>query len=676
MSNRSYSASSRRSFLKNSVLGASLFCLPTKLYAEYAAGAEEKDVVLRFAAFSDVHLKKNADCVEAARFKRAIEFMYEYSREQKYKTCDGMLVAGDFSDHGYDEELFLFKKIMDEGIKPETTSILCMGNHEFHGGTKKRWEEIFERPSNLTYDVKGYKFIGLSPEIGVRRDNGSHEGDYLYAIDWFEDEIKAACEEDPDKPVFAFHHYHVTPTVYGSRGDDDWGIKDLYAMLQKYPRVIDFSGHSHYPINDPRSAWQGCFTAFGTGTLSYFEMGGERGRYSKFPPGYTRAAQLYIVEVCRDASVVLKPYDIITDSFFDLVYVVDKPGDIDNYVYTDKRYQTTAKPVWPDGAQAQAVETEPTEILLTFPQATCPDVVHSYRVDLQKRVGDGWEKKNAQYFWSEYYFKDRPDTMRANLINLEEESAYKIEITALNPFFKESEQKLTLEAATPKSAVVKDAARPEPDVLDVKFVDGKAVNAPVNDLKEQKTLETFGAPQIAKENELDGAYVGRFNGAEDYYKMKFTERDYSRLTRATVAVQFKFDEFKPAKNGVIIGNTQGNGTSIEINYKTKRLEFWAGVNNQYVILSTPEEIELGKYHRAFGVYDGKAAILYLDGKEVARKEVEGKLTHPTREDVRAFCVGADISDGGIGLNQFKGSIARASVFSWPLTEEQIANLSK
>ncbi len=676
MLDRWFQTESRRSFLKKGILGASLFYLPTKLYAEYETSSEAKEVVLRFAAFSDAHLKKNADCVEADRLKRALKFMYEYSREREYKTVDGMLVAGDFSDNGLDEELFLFKKIVDEGLQPETTSILCMGNHEFHRGTKKRWEEIFDRPSNKTYEVKGFRFVGLSPEVGVRRNNGSHEGDYLYALDWFEKEIKDACEADLDKPVFVFHHYHVTPTVYGSRGEDDWGIKDLYDTLQKYPRVVDFSGHSHYPINDPRSAWQGRFTAFGTGTLSYFEMGGEGGRYDKFPRGYQRAAQLYIVEVHRDNSIVLKPFDLITNTFFDLVYVVDKPGDIDNYAYTDKRNKTSAKPAWSDDAKASVVDCGPTEVALKFPQATCPDVVHSYRVDLSRRIGDNWEKRPSQYFWSEYYFNDCPKEMRAELINLEQEAKYRLEITALNPFFRESEKRLSLETETPKSVVDKDAPFPKPDVLDVKFENGKAINSPINDWKQQKELESFGSPSIVETDDAKNKHVGVFNGKEDRYRIKFSEQDYRRLTRGTVAIRFKMDEYPTKSNAVVLGNTQGNGTSLEINPKTQCLEFWVGINNQYVILSTSEKIELGKWLDAFGTYDGKVAVLYLDGKEVARKEAEGKMTHPTQDDIRAYCVGADITTGGNGSGFFKGSIARASVFSWSLSAEQIANLSR
>ena len=93
-------------------------------------------------------------------------------------------------------------------------------------------------------------------------------------------------------------------------------------------------------------------------------------------------------------------------------------------------------------------------------------------------------------------------------------------------------------------------------------------------------------------------------------------------------------------------------------------------------MTTPERIELGKRHDAFGTYDGKAAVLYFDGKEVARKDVEGKMTHPLQKDVRAYCVGADITTGGNGSSFLKGNVERASVFSWSLTAEQIANLSR
>ncbi len=661
----------RRSFLTRTLGGASLLCVPSAIFAKYEeeADAASNEVVLRFSALSDVHFKKNRDCKEADRFRRSMKFMYDYSSQQPYKNFDAMLVAGDKSDHGWDEELLFFKEVMDEGIKKGTTTILCMGNHEFIAGNKKRWEEIFERPSNLVYDVKGFKFIALSPEKGSCRN-----GDYLYALEWLENEIKKACDDDPGKPVFTFQHYHVTPTVYGSRGEDNWGTVDLFETLQKYPRVINFSGHSHYPINDPRSAWQGRFSAFGTGTLSYFEMGGEGGRFNKFPPGYDKAAQLYVVEVRKDNTVVLKPYDLITNTFFDVVYVVNT-GNIGKYYYTDERYKTSAKPTWTEGAKATVAETESDFARLTFPQATCPDVVHSYRVDLEKESEGKWEEYGSQYFWSEYYFKDCPKEMRVE-VNAKPESKFRAKIAALNPFFKESDETLNIEFITPKDELDtadKNAAAPVANVLDVQFKDGKVVNAAVNGLKQQKEIQTFGSPKIAEVAAL-GAVAATFNGENQRFKAQFNSREYRKLAKATIAAKFIFDKFRDSENMVVFANTQMAGLSLELNSKTKSLEFWASVDGTYQIISAP--VEPGKPIDAFGTFDGKAVVLYINGKEAARKEVTGRLTYPTDEKVQAFCVGSDISGGGEGSNFFEGSISRARLFSWGLTAEQVANLTK
>ena len=660
---------SRRSFISSGA-GVALACLSSAMYARYEAKADEaaNDVVLRFSALSDVHFKKNRDCVEADRFARCMNFMSEYSAKQSYKNFDAMLIAGDMTDHGWDDELLFFKEVMDKGTPKDTTTIICMGNHEFIGGSKARWEEIFERPSNKVYSVNGFTFIALSPEKGTNRN-----GDFQYALDWYQKELDEATAADPNKPIFTFQHYHVSPTVYGSRGEDNWGIADLYEPLQKYPRVINFSGHSHYPINDPRSAWQGRFTAFGTGTLSYFEMGSEGGRYNKFPEGYRNAAQFYVVEVRRDNSVVLKPYDLITDSFFDVVYIVAKPGDVDKYLYTDERYKTSAKPVWDESAKIDVAELESDLAVLSFPQATCKDVAHSYRVEIEKRDANSWSEYSKQYFWSEYYFKNQPKVMRVEL-DLEEQSTFRAKVVALNPFFKESEKALETEFTTPRdeqNAVDKDAPKPEANVFNLKLDKGKAINAPVNNLKEQKTLETFGSPEIVTDATL-GALAVRFNGKDERLKIKFTSRDYRKLGRATIAAKFRFEAFRTEENMVVFANTEGNGLSLEINGKTKSLEFWASVNGKYRIVSAP--IKEGETINAYGVYDGKDVVLYINGKEAARKSVPGRLTYPTDAVVQAFCVGSDIASSGSGSNFFKGLVFEAKIYSWALTAEQVANL--
>jgi hypothetical protein len=82
--------------------------------------------------------------------------------------------------------------------------------------------------------------------------------------------------------------------VYGSI---NWGEDDIIAILNDYPQVIDFSGHSHAPINDPRSIHQKYITSLNTGSLSYFELDEFDLMYGTVPPDAKQCAQFYIVEV-------------------------------------------------------------------------------------------------------------------------------------------------------------------------------------------------------------------------------------------------------------------------------------------------------------------------------------------------------------------------------------------
>ncbi len=102
-------------------------------------------------------------------------------------------------------------------------------------------------------------------------------------------------------------HMAISNTVVGS---ENWGVANLTDTLSKYPQVIDFSGHSHFPMKDPRSIYQGAFTALGDGTMFYYELGinglqatgfypiDEFGDYSRSAANSISGAEFYIVECC------------------------------------------------------------------------------------------------------------------------------------------------------------------------------------------------------------------------------------------------------------------------------------------------------------------------------------------------------------------------------------------
>ena len=680
---------SRRNFMKKGTLAAfTTFCLPTAALKTLEARAEEEgnDVVLRCCVMSDIHFNGSPDAPEVERLKRAINYMYEYSAAQKYQKFNALVVVGDMTNHGTEKELSLYKKVVDEAVRPGTSKMHCMGNHEHYGGSQEFWYETLGVRPNGHYVFKGgYHFITTGPETGDNKN-----GDYLYSLKWLEKQIQVACDDDPDKPVFVCQHHPVDQTVYGGRGYDNWGIKDLYEMLQRYPRVVNFSGHTHCPINDPRCAWQGRFTAFGTGTLSYLCHGAEGGKYDTYPADNHDCGQFYILEIRRDNSFILKCFDLVSMSFYDVVYYVAKAGKIDDYVYTDERYKTSPRPVWPQDAKIKLLEVNEYGATCEFQQAKCdranitpqgvpnaPVFPHSYAFKLERLENNEWREEPTQYFWAQYFNLPTPERLRVELTNLEPNSQYRAKVYATNHFLRDSEKALDLSFQTKPDldeTVDRNAALPSPNVLALAAVDGAFVNRPVNALAQQKTVQTFGAPKIVKEDELGGREVAQFNGRDDFYKIQCDAPTYRKLRRASIRSIFKADGARSEKSGAVFGNTELKGIEINVDYKKRVVTLWAYVNGGYKTAEAP--LEFDRYVDACGVVDGENVILYLDGKEVARSAARGPLEHPTKELVQAFCCGADISAQGGGADLFTGRIALAQLFSWALTPEQIANLTK
>ena len=67
-------------------------------------------------------------------------------------------------------------------------------------------------------------------------------------------------------------------------------------------------------------------------------------------------------------------------------------------------------------------------------------------------------------------------------------------------------------------------------------------------------------------------------------------------------------------------------------------------------------------------YDGKAIVLYKDGKEVARTEGKGKL-QPNQEPIS---IGGRLNSG----QDFKGSIDEVMLYNRGLTAEEVITISK
>lgn len=364
----------------------------------------DNNIKLRFVVTSDIHYKENSD-VEKERFEKGMKMAYEYAKSTSYPKIDAFFAVGDFANSGSFAEMTKFKASLDKVILPETKITLMLASHEFrveggqHAAEQQLLEIFGQKPDNY-FEIAGCPFVCLSTEDGCRIKEDKQK--YLKAC--LEDSVKNGRK----KPVFVFQHPHLTDTVYGSI---NWGDDDIIAILTDYPQVIDFSGHSHAPINDSRSIHQNYFTSLGTGSFAYFELDEYDFMYGTVPPDCKECAQFYIVEVDTDNAVKIIPVDVLSNSFFFDGYEIDTCWEPDSFIYTNSRALSEPKPYFDEDFKINALLSDDNKLTVQFPQAKTDGYrVDSYSVSVRDCIKGEvlFQKKIA----SSYYIKNMPEMLR------------------------------------------------------------------------------------------------------------------------------------------------------------------------------------------------------------------------------------------------------------------------
>ncbi len=375
---------------------------------------------LRFMVVSDVHYK-DEHCVEEERMEKAIKIAYRLAEQsENYKKLDALYVVGDFATSGTEIQMQKFKNTLDTCLKPETEYTLMMASHEYSSEGVEAAHEKFLRIYNMPVDnhkvINGFHFISMTSSYSCEYEEDK--------VQYAKDELKKAREAAPKKPIFFFQHPHLTDTVSGSIY---WADEKFIPTLMNYPQVIDFSGHSHVPINDPRSIHQKHFTSLGTGSLSYTELDEFDKVYGTHPPKKDDFAQMLLVEADENGRVRVYPYDIFTDNFFPMVWEIDEPWNPESFKYTDAiRY---SNPITPHFENAEITVSDFTEngFSVTFPQAKTDDYyVNDYKIVIKE---DGLIVKQ-EAIWSEYYFYNIPESLTISFDDLKSNTEYEIFVYA------------------------------------------------------------------------------------------------------------------------------------------------------------------------------------------------------------------------------------------------------
>ena len=350
---------SRREFIGSAAAMAAM--RPWRIFAADGFGGGTPK--LRFGVVSDVHVCEVTGTYGTEHLFKA----FVWFRDQ---GVDGVVIAGDMADHGLIAQLKCvanaWNKAFPDGKgldgKP-VEKLFVYGNHDIEGfkypkikpapeeiiatDRKAAWERVFNEPYEPIWKktVKGYTFIGAHWDTW----NG------VPAIEPYMKEH--AVELKGDRPFFYIQHPHPKGTCHGPWA---WGHDDGTSVraLSPFPNAIAFSGHSHHPLVDERSIWQGAFTSIGTASLRYIDP--IYGRENAGPKTIVDLKQMPLVDKfggkqgmlvsVYDNRMVIERRDFVNDGKLGPDWVMPLPVTKAKPFDFKTRAAKAKAPVWPEGA--------------------------------------------------------------------------------------------------------------------------------------------------------------------------------------------------------------------------------------------------------------------------------------------------------------------------------------
>lgn len=396
---------------------------------------EDFTPAVRIVVYTDTH-NENENVVDAIDTAYAL-----FDNDSAYKGVDAFFGLGDFTSIGTEPDYKAYTDTLNEHMREETVCINVLGNHEMKNDDYEQlFEKYFSHETNTVTQINGFTCIGFSGDRFLTEWTVTPS-----SLKWLSDEIAKAESTAKDKPVFVFQHPHPFGTVYGST---IWCNPQINPVFSGHNKVINFSGHSHFPLNDPRSINQSSYTSVGVGAMARFELD-KNYIIGQHPEQFEDAAQFCVVEADNDGSVRIRGYDLISDTFF-CDYYIENVNDPDTFAYTYKNMKAHDKaPEFSKDTYAEVNLTENGDYRIDFTKADMPDgyIVHEYDVSITDKNNKTVYKDN---FISTYYIIEENNTQGFSVAQdlLTAGETYTLTITAESAYHLYSEP-ITLTFSVP-----------------------------------------------------------------------------------------------------------------------------------------------------------------------------------------------------------------------------------
>lgn len=449
----------------------------------YTGDFDEDNIVLQFGAISDIHQNGNASSPYYQKYVSALAQLKNISGG----NLDAVAIVGDLTDGSTRAQ---YQQVISgylANFEPEETYfIYTMGNHDsshqytsnfeyFQGLLDHSGHNFFaalsddtpadmKKIANYHYVVNGFHFLTCTIEY---YNNGSDCSVASSSIDWLDSQLEKITKENPNQPVFVLCHAMIYDTVYGSTldtgGSIGWYTSYLTPTLKKYPQVVTFSGHLHFPLNDEKSIMQTDFTSLGCASVRYMAI--ENGGYENMKSATVMNdcedySQGYLVQVDANGAVRFVRMDFFHKKTIKDAWVIPPTRADGSHLtkYTKDRANNDA-PYFTGEAEFVLRRYTSTTVQgnLDFASAIDDDLIHHYEVLVKDSNGKVLQRYKLL---ADFYLKPTPDTMAEKwtrpLKGLNLDGTYTIEVYAYDSWDNVSEP-LKLEIKTisdPQSFIV------------------------------------------------------------------------------------------------------------------------------------------------------------------------------------------------------------------------------
>ncbi|MBO4217685.1 MAG: metallophosphoesterase [Clostridia bacterium] len=650
---------------------------------EKSAVFDENNIVFTFAAISDTHINDREGAV-ADKFVSALQQLKARAEADSEGGLNAVMIAGDLIDTGYSDrnykEIPYFRDLYESVLDPaEVPMIYCLGNHDVYGWwtartikegknfEEKLGEAYFTTDTDLESlealgcrhcVINGYHVLTMNPvsDTPVTYEKG--------AKDWLDETLAKLTAEEPEKYVIVLTHPMIYDTVYGSTLGEYWDTHELTPILEKYPQVITFSGHLHFPTNDPRSIMQDAFTSVGCASVRYMAI--ESGNYMYMAGSTTMLdkdlySQGLLVEVDGNGNMRLIRMDFyhedVIGEYWEISYPNGEKTHLEKYTIARGSEENNTAPTLSTLEYSfTKKESGNIPLTVTFAAAEDDEFAHDYILTVTSEKGVVTRLNILADFFMHPSVSDMKKTWTVNAGSFAAGS-YTITLIAKDSWKAESEP-LTVTAKLENMKPDEESGRENAPLslyADLDFSDGAATDALGNvDVRiKGATVEKTKVKIGDAEYETDAFRATKGQYAVCTFNKITTPEEMREFAEGGFTVEaFYFEKRNSQTQGVVCG-TQNGGWGLAINSGNKPY-FITGngsrpgnYNGSVTAASKSSETDL---IHVVAVYDPATltSSIYVNGVLEGTKSIDPVFGEGQGLTFNKFCLGADVNDACLG----------------------------